>query len=367
MAVMGSDNIRRQATRAGAVGAGTKSEAVYTQTIRRNMQAFMRHKADNLPPPPTDDAHEHWWEDEETTQYRCLQPMGGRETSEVKKALAALTGVSAFPAPHPCALTVDDVWKLSHFPYKVLFRGQGLRMLLCFLHVQGRTVSVVVSENMMVMRVHCGRAPYALFKGTVLLGFATHAQDGSARFEVLDCLFSKGVNLSRQLWEPRNEACLEAVNTYEGGGTGFQLAALPWADANDEAFWQHASANPEWRTILFVPAGRALKLAASQSTLFELSSLDHAAVRQAMTQEIVKGSHVPEVLPSFRGGRMTRQGPGAHTTRRHEEASDDVPMQELETRTAPAPQLPDGAPPGVGEPGGGDSGAEMHGVQPEAP
>lgn len=331
------------------------------------MQAFMRNVADSpgLPPPPQDGDREHWWADE-VQQYKCLQPMGGRDTSEVKKALAALTGTSSFPAPHSCPLTVDDLWKLSHFKYKACFRGQGLRMLLCFLHVQGRTVSALVSENMMVMRVSCGKVPYVAFKGSVLLGYAVHGEDGSAQFEALDCLFAKGVNLGRQLWEPRRQACIDLLHDYTPDGSGFALSLVQVADAGDEAFWQQAAANPEWRTILFVPERRALKMAAAQSTLFELSSLDWASVKENMTQQVLKNSHAAEFLPSFKPApkpkeavahtfavSLTLPGNGGH-----------VPIQELEEGAPPPAHVPDGAAADVGDPAAVDRGAEVSGPQP---
>ena len=240
-----------------------------------------------LPPVPAADEHagSSMWADD-IYQYQCLVPMSNRESADVKKALASLANTSAFPAPHPSVLTSEDLWKIGTYPYRVVKRHGGLRMLLCFLQVQGRTVSVLVRENMQVVRVKMGKMHFGAFKGTVLLGYATQEQDGSAGFSVLDVLFHRGANVSRLTWEPRRQIAQTLLGEYSPANTGFTLYLPHMFSTRDRLFWQQIDAD-DYLSLLFVPEERALKLGAPQSTLFELGCLDVDAVGEAMTQEIV--------------------------------------------------------------------------------
>ena len=251
-----------------------------------------------LPPVPPVEAEPQgrMWGDE-PFQYQCLSPLGGRDSTDVKRTLAALTKVGVFPAPHPTVLTEDDLWKLGSYPYRVLPRPAGLRMLLCLLKVQGRTLSVLVRENMMVVRVAMGKLPFSLFKGTVLLGYATQEQDGSAAFSVTDALFSKGANVGRMPWQPRRQAVQEFARAYDPEDSGFSLYVPPMAPARDPVFWR--SLDGDWRSLLFVPEERSLKLGAAQSTLFELSRLDIDSVAEAMTNEVVDTGDDTSFRPRF--------------------------------------------------------------------
>lgn len=120
--------------------------------------------------------------------YSCLAPVSGKLSQQVTTELAGLTGVHAFPGTHPTMLSSDDLWKLTQHPYKVAIRPAGLRMLLCFMTIDSRTVAVLVSENMMVVRATMARVSFSMFRGSVFDGFVTIGEDGSVSFQVFDCL-----------------------------------------------------------------------------------------------------------------------------------------------------------------------------------
>lgn len=229
------------------------------------------------------------WADE-APKYKCLVPAGSGLSADVKEALARLTGVEGvLPAPHPVVLVQDDLWKLSHYKYMCTMRGPGLRMLMCLLQVNGRTVAAFVSENMMVVRGMLGKLPFALFKGSVFTGYMVTGDDGSAEFTLFDCLYYKGKNMSKQMFEARQEMLMECHAAYHAAAVdcGFSLSFAPYWEATEERFWQLADEQDNWRSILFVPAGRGLKLGSVQSTLFELSSVDFATASDALTEAVI--------------------------------------------------------------------------------
>jgi hypothetical protein len=114
-------------------------------------------------------------------------------------------------------------------------------------------------------------------------------EDGSADFVLYDCLYYKGKNMSKQMFEARQEVLLECHAAYHATAVdcGFSLSFAPYWEATEERFWQLADEADSWRTILFVPAGRGLKLGSVQSTLFELSSVDFTAASEALTEAVV--------------------------------------------------------------------------------
>ena len=97
----------------------------------------------------------------EPANYNCLTPVSNSFAQEIRQSLQKLTGQPGFPPPYPVVLKQSDLAKLSKFDYQAMVCRGELRMALCFLQVGDRkTVTVLVSENMMVVRVRMNKVPY---------------------------------------------------------------------------------------------------------------------------------------------------------------------------------------------------------------
>ena len=124
------------------------------------MMQFMQQVRANVAQqdPGTDEGPSDW---SEPVTYNCLTPVSNAFAQEIRHSLQKLTGLQGFPLPYPAVLKQTDLAKLSKFDYKALVCRGELRMALCFLQVGDRkTVTVLVSENMMVVRVRMQKVPY---------------------------------------------------------------------------------------------------------------------------------------------------------------------------------------------------------------
>ena len=228
------------------------------------------------------------WSDMPSGTYSCLAPMSTKASQQVSAALAHLTGVHMFPGAHPTMLTSEDLWKLTQHPYKVAIRPSGLRMLLCFLTIEGRTTAALVSENMMIVRAQMNRVPFSMFRGSCFDGFVVIGEDGSVSFQVLDCLAYKGPDAAMNFHDSRYDKCAELVQAYQlGGGQGFELELVAVHDANSRGFYETLEMIDRWHSLLYIPVTRGIKKASAQSTLFQIGSIGIAEVKEALTEAIL--------------------------------------------------------------------------------
>lgn len=268
-----------------------------------NMQQFMHQVRANLAQNEAgaEGARSDW---SEPFTYNCLTPVSNTFAQEIRQSLHKLTGQPGFPLPYPVVLKQNDLAKLSKFDYQaVICRGE-LRMALCFLQVGDRkTVTVLVSENMMVVRVRMQKVPFGIFRGSVFSGYATPSSDGSAGFVISDCLYYRGRNLARRPLQERLESCLLCVEDASKDVTesGFRLSITPTWNVQDEALWTALEEDDSWSSVLFVPASLAIKTGAVQSTLFEHSAVDFKDVADALTESIAR----PDLLDDCRGATVT--------------------------------------------------------------
>lgn len=124
------------------------------------MQAFMQQVRANSARhgPGSDEAPSDW---SEPGTANCLTPVNNAFAQEIRQALSKLTGVQGFPLPYPVVLKESDLPKLSKFDYRAVVCRGKLRMALCFLQIgDRRTVTVLVSENLMIVRVHMQKVPF---------------------------------------------------------------------------------------------------------------------------------------------------------------------------------------------------------------
>lgn len=254
-------------------------------------------------------------------------PVGNAFAQEIRQAMSKLTGQQGFPLPYPVVLKHNDLAKLSKFDYKALVCRGELRMALCFLQVGDRkTVTVLVSENMMVVRVRMSKVPYGVFRGSVFSGYATPSSDGGADFVMSDCLYYRGRNMARRPFEERIESCLTCVEeaSQDSVDSGFRLSLTPTWNVQSEDFWAMLQDDDSWTSVLFVPATLAIKTGAVQSTLFEHSAVDFADVRDALTDSIAR----PDILDDCQGAPVEVQV----TTN----ANEKIPLVEVAVVTEPA-------------------------------
>lgn len=124
------------------------------------MMQFMQQVRANLAQQEqgTDEGPSDW---SEPVKHSCLTPVSNSFAQEIRQALYRLTGHQGFPLPYPVVLKQNDLAKLSKFDYQAIVCRGELRMALCFLQVGDRkTVTVLVSENLMVVRVKMQRVPF---------------------------------------------------------------------------------------------------------------------------------------------------------------------------------------------------------------
>ncbi len=264
-------------------------------TMMQFMQQIRANMAQQAP--GKDEGRVDWSED---VTYHCLTPVSNAFAQEIRQSLQKLTGLQGFPLPYPVVLKQADLAKLSKFEYRALACRGELRMALCFLQVGDRkTVTVLVSENMMVVRVRMSKVPYGVFKGSVFAGFATPSKDGGADFVVSDCLYYRGKNMARRPFQERLDSCISCVDeaTREISESGFRLSVAPTWNVQGDDLWNALEDDDSWTSVLFVPASLAIKTGTVQSTLFEHSSIDFKDVADALTESVSR----PDLLKDCRG------------------------------------------------------------------
>lgn len=251
------------------------------------MQSFL-HAVRQTSYAGTDSKDSHALPDANSSMYSCLAPASAKLSQQVTQELAHLTGVHAFPGAHPTMLTSEDLWKLTQHPYKVAIRPFGLRMLLCFMTIDCRTVAVLVSENMMIVRATMSRVGFSMFRGSVFDGFVTIGEDGSVNFQVFDCLAFKGADASLNFHDSRYGKCAELVQGYqENPSASFVLELTPVHDADSREFYEMLQLKEKWHSVLYIPITRGVKKASAQSTLYQLGSLDIETVQKSLTEAIL--------------------------------------------------------------------------------
>lgn len=277
----------------------TAAKMYACDTQHPTMMQFMQQVRANLAQQDqeTNEGPSDW---SEPVNYNCLTPVSNSFAQEIRQSLQNLTGQQGFPLPYPVALKQGDLAKLSKFDYRAIVCRGELRMALCFLQVGDRkTVTVLVSENLMVVRVRMGKVPYGVFRGSVFSGYASASANGSAEFVISDCLYYRGRNVARRPLSERLDACVQCVDeaTKEVTDSGFRLSVTPTWNAQDEGFWTSLEEDDSWTSILFVPASLAIKTGTVQSTFFEHSGVDFKDVANALTESIAR----PDLLDDCRG------------------------------------------------------------------